>query len=259
VRSIEWRFVARSIVVLGILLVFSGPRLAQAEERSAPLLSADDLLSGANITQGSTNTSAGSVLYPEQILTIDVSGVSQSGTDPRVQAWNKVYRFIVVPLNLAIRANPSKAPSSVIVNAAFRNTGQLPKQPIIIDIFPATGFKQQPFQGSASLGVGADLKFAGTLPANANASVEAALKYTYAPAFANVQSGYASSGSFWQFVATQAEQPVGQLPLKLTVGIPRTMTASSLSLAVDVTVNFGSSWWGDEIRTSFLTEVLLPQ
>lgn len=236
-----------------------------AAERTAPLLSGEDLLGAgtAGITQGVTSGSPGSILYPDQILTVDAQDALPPGAqaDARVQAWSRTYRFIVIPLTLAIHADPKTPPKSVVINAAFRNTGQAAKQPIIIDIFPATGFKAEPLTGTAtaSIGVGADLKFGDKLPANANASVKGALSYTYNPAFANVQSGYASSASFWQFAATQDQQPIGALPLKLTVGVPRTVDQNSLSLAIDVVAKFGSAWWGDEVRASFLSEVMLPQ
>jgi len=236
-----------------------------AAERAAPLLSGEDLLGvgTTGITQGVTSGAPGSILYPDQILTVDVEDALPPGTqaDARVQAWSKAYRFIVVPLTLAIHADPKTPPKSVVINAAFRNTGQAAKQPIIIDIFPATGFKAEPLQGTATaaIGVGADLKFGDKLPVNANASVKGALSYTYNRAFANVQSGYASSASFWQFAATQDQQPIGALPLKLTIGVPRTAAQNSLSLAIDVVAKFGSAWWGDEVRASFLSEVMLPQ
>lgn len=245
-------------------LLLSGAAGAAAAERSAPLLSGEDLLGAgtAGITQGGATGSSGSLLYPEQILAVDVEAAQPGGTpDARVQAWSKVYRFIVVPLNIAVRANPGTKPQSVIINATFRNIGQLSKQPIIVDIFPGTGFKAEPIKGeaSASIGVGADLKFGSAPPANASASAKAALSYTYNPAFANVQTGFASSAGFWQFVATQQEQPVGALPLKLTVGIPRAASGPSVTLAVDAVVKFGSAWWGDEVRASFVSEVLLTQ
>jgi len=235
---------------------------ARSAEKSVPLLTAADMLAadGTGLTQGATTSSAGSILYPDQILTIDVPivGDATHPVDPQISEWSKAYRFIVIPINLAIQTPPGKAPRSVVINAGFRNLGQLPKQPIIIDQFPATGFKAEPFSGSVSIGIGGDLKYAGTAPANAEASVKAALNYTYAPAFANVQSGFASSSSYWTFVATQDKQPVGSLPLKLTVGIPRKITAASWSLAIDVVAAFGSTWWGDEVRATFVTEVRLP-
>src|ERR1044072_7937176 len=73
-----------------------------AAERAAPLLSGEDLLGvgTTGITQGVTSGAPGSILYPDQILTVDVEAPLPPATqaDARVQAWSKAYRFIVVPL-----------------------------------------------------------------------------------------------------------------------------------------------------------------
>lgn len=234
---------------------------ANPAERTAQLLSGADLLAAARITQGLAVEAAGAILYPDQILAVTLPAATDAAQpDPRVAEWSKTYRFLVLPIGISIQPKPGSAPRNVVINAAFRNAGQTAKQPIILDIFPATGFKPLPLSGnvSASIGVGSDLKFGGAVPASAKASVKAALSYTYAPAFANVQSGYASTASFWQFAATRAEQPVGNLPLKLTVAMPRSITARSIAMSFDVVASFGGSWFDDEVRATFVAEVLLP-
>ncbi len=236
---------------------------SSAAETSVQLLSGKDLLAAgtAQITQGLTAESAGAILYPDQILSVSAAGATKDGQlDQRIIEWSKVYKFVVVPFSVAVQPKPGTAPKSLVVNAAFRNTGQTAKQPIIIDIFPSTAFKAGPVSGSASasVGLGSDLKFGGAAPVNADASVKAALSYAYAPAFANVQTGYSSSACFWQFIATQSEQPVGTLPLKLTVGVPRSYASSSIALTFDILASFGG-WFGDELRASFVAEVLLPK
>src|SRR2546423_4073272 len=149
------RIACSSAVWLAGSLVITNPATTLSAERSAPLLSGEDILGAgtAGITQGGMSGSSGSILYPEQILALDVQDAAEPGAvpDSRVQAWSKIYRFVVVPLTVAVRANQGTAPKSVIINAAFRNIGQLPKQSIIIDIFPATAFKAEPIQGNASI------------------------------------------------------------------------------------------------------------
>jgi hypothetical protein len=236
---------------------------ANATENSVQLLSGEDLLSAgqAVITEGLTAASAGTILYPDQVLSVTVPEASkETPADPRISEWSKAYRFIIIPVAVAIQTKPGTAPQSVVINATFRNSGQTTKQPIIIDVFPATGFKPGPLTGSASasVGIGSNLKFGGGLPVNADASVKAALTYNYAPGFANVESGYASTACFWQFAATQSEQPVGSLSLKLTVAVPRNVTVSSIALAFDIVASFGGSWFGNDVRASFVAEVLLP-
>ena len=235
---------------------------SSAAETSVQLLSGKDLLAAgaAQITQGLTAESAGAILYPDQILSVSAAGATKDGQlDQRIIEWSKVYKFVVVPFSVAVQSKPGSA-KSLVVNAAFRNTGQTAKQPIIIDIFPSTAFKAGSVSGSASasVGLGSDLKFGGAAPVSADASVKAALSYAYAPAFANVQTGYSSSACFWQFIATQSEQPVGTLPLKLTVGVPRSYASSSIALTFDILASFGG-WFGDELRASFVAEVLLPK
>jgi hypothetical protein len=247
-----------------ILLVVSGTwvciRPVFAADKTAGLLSGPDLLSlaGGKVTEGMSSASAGSILYPDQILGVLIAK-NASVSDDRVAQWSKAYRFVVIPLALAIQANPGLRPRSVVINAAFRNQGDASKQPIIIDVFPTTGFKPGPLTAEASVGVGADLKFTGAAPASADASLKGALSYKYTPSFANVQSGYSSTGCFWQFTATQDQQPVGSLPLKLTVAIPRSFKAPSIALTFDVLASLGGSWFGDDVRASFISEVLLPQ
>ena len=252
---------ARLLLAILAGLVATGGRAAGAADRTVPLLSGADILAAGDstITQGSQSSAGGSLLYPEQILSVELTA-GTTGADPRVDAWRKGYRFFVIPVDIAVRTAPGTAPRSVVVNANFRNIGNTVRQPIIIDVFPATGFAPDPLQGklSAEVGVGADMTFGATAPVQANAALKGALSYTFAPSSATVQSGFASSSCFWQFVATQAEQPVGALPLKLTVAVPRSRQGSSLALVMDVTVEFGSRWWGNSLRASFLSEVLLP-
>lgn len=243
---------------------FAMTTASHAADKAVPLLSGSDLIAAAraSTTQGATTSSAGSILFPDQILSVSAAGaLKDAPPDPRMAEWSQVYRFVVIPIAIAIQPKPGTAPKSLVINASFRNTGQTSKQPIILDVFPSTAFKAGPMNGnaSASVGLGTDMKFTGVVPVNAEASVKAALSYTYAPAFANVQSGYSSSASFWQFLATQAEQPVGSLPLKLTVAVPLAVTAGSIALSFDVVAAFGGSWFGDEVRASFVAEVLLPK
>lgn len=245
-------------IALGLLMAIDQTTLHGAE-RTAPLLTLSDLSdAGKGITQGATTTSSGAILYPEQILAVDIPSSGSGDGDARIAAWRANYRFLVVPLDIAIQANPGSAPRSVKINATFRTPPQVARQPMIVSIFPTTAFKAEPFQGEASVGLSADFKLDGGAPANASGSLKTALSYKYAPAFANVQSGYAASTCFWQFVASQSEQPVGALPLKLTVGVPNTIDAKSLALAVDIVVGFGSGWWGDEARATVVAEVLMP-
>jgi hypothetical protein len=232
---------------------------ARAGEHKVILLGASDLLQSEG-SRGLTSASAGSILFPDQILSVALAKDSNEmrPADARVAQWSREYRFVVIPMSIAIEPTPGSRPRLVVINAAFSNNGQTLRQPIIIDAFPTTGFKPGPLTAEASVGVGADLKFGGAAPANADASLKAALSYKYAPSFANIQSGYSSTGCFWQFTATQDQQPVGSLPLKMTVAIPRSLKVSSLALSFDVVASVGSSWFGDKVRASFVSEVLLP-
>jgi len=249
-------------VALFSAMCFMSVGSSRAGEHAVPLLAETDLLAAQDtaLDRGVTAAAAGSILFPDQILSVllakDFKGSSQ--VDARVTQWSRAYRFVVIPMTIAIQPSSGFRPRFVAINATFNNSGQTTQQPIIIDAFPATGFKPGPLSGEASAGLGADLKFGGAAPVGADASLKAALTYKYAPSFANVQSGYSSTGCFWQFVATQDQQPVGSLPLKLTVAIPRSLKGGSIPLSFDVVASLGGAWFGDKVRASFVAEVLLP-
>jgi hypothetical protein len=116
------------------------------------------------------------------------------------------------------------------------------KQPLIIDVFPKTGFAAGNLTGKAEVKVGADLKFGESSPATATGGANASLAYNYAPSYANVISGFGSGSAFWQFTRTQTAYPVGDIPLKLIVAVPKGMTARSLTASMDVRVEYSGGW-----------------
>ena len=62
------------------------------------------------------------------------------------------------------------------------------KQPLVIDVFPQTGFTPGPVSATEKLKLGADLKFQQGF-ADASAGANAALTFKYAPTFPSVISG----------------------------------------------------------------------
>jgi len=81
------------------------------------------------------------------------------------------------------------------------------------------------------------------VPVTAGATTNASLAYKYAPSYANVVSGYGSGSAFWQFIRTQDTYPVGDIPLKLVVAVPKGRPAGQpLIVTMDVRVEYAGGW-----------------
>lgn len=194
-----------------------------AEDVATPLLTVPDIQasSSPDVFQGVAATSVGSIFFPDTIL-------------------------------------------SVAVTVAFSHLGQLKEQPIVIDSFPETGFNPAPFQGSASVTLNGEAKLTplpSGMPATGSAGVqgEVAFSYKYSPAYASVTSGFASAHAFWIFKRTQDRYPVGEIPLKLLVAVPKSNQRRNLSLDFDVAARFSGSWWREGMTiASFTSSVRLP-
>jgi len=159
---------------------------------------------------------------------------------------------------VSIAPVPSYTPERVDVSIAFSGLGSLGRQPLIIDVFPQTGFTQGKISAKGEVKLGGDLKFQqGVVDATTGAN--AALTFNYAPSFASVVSGFGSGTAFWQLVKTQDKQPLGGLPLKLVVACPIAILSKELILTADVRVQYAGPWWtaGLSVAT-FRSKIAIP-
>lgn len=162
---------------------------------------------------------------------------------------------------MSIKPKDDFIPDAVDITLAFSGLSQLKQQPIVIDSFPETGFNPGAFQGSASVTLTSEAKFA-PLPIEtlgkvaAGAQINAGLAYKYAPAYANVVSGFGSAHAFWQFKRTQDKYPVGEIPIKLLIALPKSYTKRALSMDFDVRTRFSGAWWKTGLTVATFTSVV---
>jgi hypothetical protein len=227
------------------------------ENASVPLLLTDDVRAAAGAAfQGVTGDASGAIHYPDQILAYPVAETNENKS--LLDSWKSSHRFFVIPLELSIAPTPGRTPERVDISLAFSGLGSMGRQPLIIDVFPQTGFAPSAVSAKGELKLGGDLKFQpGVVGATAGGNV--ALAFNYAPSFASVVSGFGSGTAFWQLVKTQDKQPLGGLPLKLVVACPIANLSKDLILTTDIRIEYAGSWWttGLSIAT-FRSKVSFP-
>lgn len=228
--------------------------------QSAPLLQPLDIQAAAapQVFQGVAGDTSGAIHYPDQVLAYPLT--QTDANRDLVEAWRKSHAFFVIPVDIAVAPAPGSVPDRVDVALAFAGLGQLNRQPLVIDTFPKTGFAPAPFSGKAEVKVGADMKFEAAGVATPSAGVDASLSYSYAPAYANVIAGYGSGSAFWQFVRTQDKYPVGNIPMKLVIAVPKAAAAQPLTASVDARVEYPGGWFSGKGLSvaSFRMRIALP-
>lgn len=249
---------------IGVLAAIHLEGIAMANQVSVPMLTATDIQASVapEIFQGVSETSVGAIFFPETILTVLIDRLEGEG-EKIIQQWSKSHAFVLVPFSIGIRPAEDRIPERVEFTAAFSGLGELGRQPIVIDTFPETGFKPSAFKGSAELKVNAEGKFE-PLPigtrASAGANVDASLSYTYSPAYANVVSGFASAHAFWQFSRTQSDYPIGEIPVKLLLAVPKSFSEATMTVDFDVKARFSGDWWsGGQVVAAYSSLLLLPR
>jgi hypothetical protein len=242
-RDSDCRLLSSIVLILPLVFLCVEPNSGEAEQRqSAPLLQATDIQAAAapQVFQGVTGDASGAVHYPDQALAFPLARTAENSQ--LLDAWHKSHNFFVVPIDIAIAPTPGLIPERVDISLAFPSLGQLNRQPLVIDTFPKTGFALAPFSGKAEVKVGADLKFVAAAPVTPTAGANASLSYSYAPAYANVIAGYGSGSAFWQFMRTQDKYPVGDIPMKVIVAVPKSAATQALTLSVDTRVEYPGGW-----------------
>ncbi len=242
-----------------LTLILTGAIMGQATASEIPvqMLTREDVQRAADpsVLEGVSTEPAGTIYFPDRILAAQVDDLKGDAA-AQLESWSRTHRFLIVPFSIGVRPSGDLIPERVDVALSLAEPQDLALQPIVIDVFPPNGFKKAAFQGSAGLEIGAGGSFQGAATAKANA----AFNYTYAPAYANVFSGFGSTHAFWQFNRAQDSYPIGNIPLKLLVVVPRKLQEPELIGDFDVAVNFGGSFWsGDSVRAQFTTLVSLPE
>jgi hypothetical protein len=238
------------------LAFFMLPALA-ADETAALLLPSDIVAAAKPGFQGVSTDTIGAVHYPDVILAFPITQTSENRE--LLTAWGASYRFYVVPLEVGVAPPAGFTPDRFNLSLTFPGLGQPARQILVIDTFPKTSFAPGAVSGNATVKLGADLKFADVVPVNPSASADASLSVKYAPAYANVISGYGSSSAFWQFSRTQDKYPAGDVPVKLVLAVPRAMAGQSVTLSADVRIEYSGPWWQKGLAvTSLRTRVNLP-
>jgi hypothetical protein len=242
-------------LALGCLLIGTLP-LKSATVKSVPLLLPEDVRAAGPSYQGVTGDASGAIHYPDEILAYPVPETKEN--KDLFDAWKTSHRFFVVPLEISIAPAPGKIPERVDVSVSFAGLGSMSRQPLVIDVFPPTGFVPGPVNVKGELKLGGDLKFQQGV-ADATAGGNVAMTVNYAPSFPSVISGWGSGTAFWQLVKTQDKQPVGGLPLKLVVASPISNLGKDLILTTDVRVQYAGAWWTTGLSVgSFRTKVEFP-
>lgn len=235
---------------------------AMADPVPIPLLSPDDLQEAVdpNVFQGVRRTEkVGAVYFPDRVLSYQVEhGVGDAAQV--IAQWARTHGFYLVPFSVSILPLDDNIPEKLDVAAGFTGLGQLTNQPIILDTFPKTGFKPGAVTGSGEVKIDGNLQIK-PLPTGTSvgAQANAALKFNYTPAYANVISGFASGHAFWQYERTQDQYPVGEIPMKLLIAVPNTYSEKELILRFDVRARFSRKWWVRGMAVaSYPTVVALP-
>lgn len=230
-----------------------------ANEVAVQMIDAGDVRAATTptLTEGIESASRGAIYFPDTIPTANIESLEGNGA-AILTSWSESHRFLIAPFSIGVRPEGNRIPKQVDVLLAFEDLGDFRRQPIINDVFPPNGFKRSPFQGEASLKVSSQGGFihASGVGAEAEAAVE--FSYSYTPAYANVVSGSASGHAFWQFSRTQDSYPIGNIPMKLLLIVPRAYEEPQLVAHFDVDVNFdGNFFTGGSVTASFSSIVVL--
>ena len=86
----------------------------------------------------------------------------------------------MIPLDIGVAPARDFMPERVDVTLRFTGLGEIQRQPIVIDVFPRTGFTPGVVKIDGELKLGADLKFEQGI-AGASAGANTALTFKYAP------------------------------------------------------------------------------
>ncbi len=240
---------------LFLILVLS--RVAVAGDVPVQMLTHTDVQSATrpDIFEGISNASAGSIYFPDQILAAQIDNL-EGDAATQLKSWNQTHRFMIIPFSISIRPNDENIPERVDVTLALETSASLDKQLTLIDVFPPNGFHKAPFEGKAGLEIGAE----GKLAQVAKAKTNLAFSYSYSPAYANVVSGLGSTHAFWQYRRTQENYPIGEIPMKLIVVVPRSYKSNEIIGKFDVNVDFGGSFFvGKSARAQFASIIALPE
>ena len=184
---------------------------AHAEEvKSTPLLLPADVRAAGAGFQGVVGDASGAIHYPDEILAFPVMQAEDNKN--LLEAWKASHRFFVVPLEISIAPAPDQIPARVDVSVSFAGIGSMARQPLVIDVFPPTGFSPD-LALKGELKLGGDLKFQESI-GSATAGGNIAMTVNYVHSFASVVSGFGSGTAFWQLIKTQDKQPFGRPTLK---------------------------------------------
>jgi hypothetical protein len=81
----------------------------------------------------------------------------------------------------------------------------------------------------------------------------------YAPAFANVVSGFGSGTAFWRFQRSQQTYPVGDLPLRVIAAVPLARLGQAIPVVIDLRLILSGPWLGTgEVNAVARPRVLFP-
>jgi hypothetical protein len=240
-----------------VCLVLFAPTAALSAEASVPLLQTGDLRTApGGGFQGATGDATGAIHYPDEILAYPVDETPDN--KPLLEAWKVSHRFFIIPFELSIAPAPGQVPKRVNISMAFSGLGAMDKQPLVVDVFPQTGFTPGPVSATGEVKLGGDLKFQQGV-GNASAGANASLVFKYAPNFPSVIAGFGSGTAFWELSKTQDRQPVGGVPLKLTVACPLLNVGKALIITTDVRIEYEGPWWTTGLSVaSFRSKVNFP-
>lgn len=244
-----------------ILLAVSFSSISSADDVGVQLIAAPDIRKAANpaLTEGIESSSYGAIYFPDKILGAKLDGLDGDGAD-LFNSWSQSHRFIVIPFGISVRPTADRIPENVDVVVAFDNLGDLTRQPIINDVFPPNGFQKAPFEGNAGLKVSGKGEFqpADGVSAGADATIE--FSYKYAPAYANVVSGFGSANAFWKYSRTQDSYPIGNIPMRLLIIVPNSYDENEMLAHFDVKVDLGGGFFSSaSVAASFSSIVVLPE
>lgn len=229
---------------------------AQPVMTPVQMVSATDIQQAASpsLLEGIQDESVGAVYFPDRVLLARISELDGDG-QALFRSWARTHWFLIAPFSIGVRPNGKRIPELVEVSLSLDGGGDLTQSPIITGIFPPNGFRKSAFQGEASLGISAG----GELVESLGGKAEIGLSYSYAPAYASVFSGFATAHAFWQFSRTQDSYPVGDIPLKLLLVVPKGMQGQELIADFDVKVQFsGGLFARGAIAAHFTSVFALP-
>lgn len=229
---------------------------AQPVMTPVQMVSATDIQQAASpsLLEGVQDESVGAVYFPDRVLLARIGELEGDG-QALFRSWARSHSFLIAPFSIGVKPNGSRIPERVDVSLALDSGGDLSQSPLITGIFPPNGFRKSAFQGEASLGVSAG----GELVEGVGGEAKLGLSYSYAPAYASVFSGFASAHAFWQFSRTQDSYPVGDIPMKLLLVLPKAVQSRELIADFDVKVQFtGGIFARGAIVARFTSVFVLP-